>query len=107
MINDPGVRLFLMKNLTRNKKGGYQFKMNLPALHKHYPDILAAVEGEHPFDGDVLFIRGGLSKHMVDGDETLIKELFPEAVIETIEGAGHWVHADAPEELFRMVKGFL
>ncbi len=106
-IDDSGVRLFLMKNLTRDKNGGYRFKMNLPALHKHYPDILDAVEGDHPFEGPTLFIRGGTSKHMVDGDKKLITDLFPKAKIETIKNAGHWVHADMPDELLGLVRNFL
>ena len=96
-----------MKNLSRDKEGGYRFKMNLPVLYNHYDDILAAVHGNDPFEGDTLFIRGGKSKHMEDGDEAGIKTLFPEAVIETIDGAGHWVHADAPGELLGIVKRFL
>ncbi|MEO1261504.1 MAG: alpha/beta fold hydrolase [Bacteroidota bacterium] len=106
-IDDPGVRLFLMKNLTRDKKGGYRFKMNLPVLHRHYPDILAGIESDHSFDGPTLFIRGGQSKHMQDDDDILINELFPEAVIATIKDAGHWVHADRPDELLALIKNFI
>ena len=106
-IEEEDVRLFLMKNLNRRKEGGYEFKMNLPVLRKHYDDVLAAVEGEHPFEGPALFIRGGRSKHIVDGDEILIKKLFPNARIETIERAGHWVHADAPVQLLKLVQKFL
>ncbi|MCB0521864.1 MAG: alpha/beta fold hydrolase [Saprospiraceae bacterium] len=106
-IKEPDVRLFLMKNLSRKKEGGYEFKMSLPALYKHYDNILAAVSGEHPFEGPSLFIRGGRSRHMEDGDEVLIKKLFPQAIIETVAGAGHWVHAEKPEELLKLVGKFL
>lgn len=106
-IHAEDVRLFLMKNLTRKAEGGFEFKMNLPVLWKHYPDILAAVDGE-PFEGEALFIRGGHSKHVVlPEDEGMIKNLFPNAEINTVEGAGHWVHAERPGELLGMVKGFL
>ncbi len=106
-IEEEDVRLFLMKNLTRRKEGGYEFKMNLPVLREHYDDVLAAVEGEHPFEGPALFIRGGRSKHVVEGDEVLIKKLFPNATIETIDRAGHWVHADAPVQLLKIIQKFL
>ena len=67
----------------------------------------AAVDGE-PFEGEALFIRGGRSKHVVlPDDEGLIKTLFPKAEIKTVEGAGHWVHAEKPEELLGLVRGFL
>lgn len=106
-IDDAGVRLFLMKNLSREKDGGYKFKMNLPILYKHYDEILAPVIGDDSFDGETLFIRGGKSKHMENGDAVGINELFSNAIIETLPGAGHWVHADAPDELLGLVKRFL
>lgn len=105
-IGNAAVRQFLLKNLSRRKNGGYEFKMNLPVLYEQYGNILEAVQGE-PFTNPALFIRGGNSNHMVPGDEVLIKELFPEAVIETIEGTGHWVHAEKPAELLGLVRDFL
>ena len=36
-----------------------------------------------------------------------IKSLFPNAVIKHIDGAGHWVHADKPHELFNVLKEFI
>lgn len=107
LIEEEDIRFFLMKNLTRRKDGGYEFKINLPVLYKHYEDILAAVEGDHPFEGPSLFIRGGRSRHIQTGDEVMIQQLFPKAVIKTIEKAGHWVHADAPGELLSLLKEFL
>lgn len=107
LIHEEDIRLFLMKNLTRRKEGGYELKINLPVLHKHYEDVLAAVSGDHPYEGPALFIKGGRSRHMQPGDEVLIKQLFPAAVIETIGHAGHWVHAEAPGDLLELVKNFL
>ncbi|MEY3367568.1 MAG: hypothetical protein RI973_723 [Bacteroidota bacterium] len=106
-IREEDVRLFLMKNLTRSKEGGYEFKMNLPVLQRNYDHILAAVEGDQPFEGPALFIRGGRSRHIIDADEADILRLFPHARMATIEHAGHWVHADAPAELLALIQGFL
>ncbi|TAK43495.1 MAG: alpha/beta fold hydrolase [Saprospiraceae bacterium] len=105
-IDSEPVRQFLLKNLSRRKNGGYELKMNLPVLYEHYDDILAAVEGE-PFLKPTLFIRGGRSHHIEAGDGILIHQLFPDATIETIENAGHWVHAEQPAELLRLVREFL
>jgi pimeloyl-ACP methyl ester carboxylesterase len=33
--------------------------------------------------------------------------LFPAARIETVAGAGHWVHADAPEAVAALVADFM
>lgn len=106
-IKDYGERQFLLKNLTRKKEGGFQFKMNLSIIHQHYPQILAAIENEEIFEKSSLFIKGGISKHILEGDEEKIFEIFPNARIETIEGAGHWVHADKPQELHSLIKTFL
>ncbi|MEL6867830.1 MAG: alpha/beta fold hydrolase, partial [Bacteroidota bacterium] len=42
-IEDVGVRQFLLKNLSRQKEGGYQWKMNLPVLYKEYDRVFEAV----------------------------------------------------------------
>jgi len=105
-IADTGTRQFLLKNITRTETGTYTWKMNLPVLWEHFQDILAPVSGG-PFDKPTLFIRGGNSNYIRPEDEPLIHSLFPQATIVTLEGAGHWVHADKPEELVAAVEAFL
>ena len=106
-IPQRGVRQFLLKNLTRTKDGGYAWKMNLPVIHRHYPDILANVRPSEPFSGPTLFIRGGKSDYVTDADWPAAQALFPNAQLETVDGAGHWVHAERPEVLYTLVKAFL
>ncbi|MEM6318342.1 MAG: alpha/beta fold hydrolase [Bacteroidota bacterium] len=106
-ITDVGIRQFLLKNLTRTKTSGYEWKMNLAAIHKNYPNILAAIDSEETFDGTSLFIRGGESDYIEDADWPMIKGLFSQAKLATVEKAGHWVHAAAPTELLDLVNDFL
>jgi pimeloyl-ACP methyl ester carboxylesterase len=103
---EPAVRQFLLKNLTRNPDGAFTWKMNLPVLWRHYRDILAPVDGR-PFNGPALFVRGSLSNYISEEDFPLIRELFPQARIETVADAGHWVHADKPQELLALLQDFL
>lgn len=105
-VPDFGTRQFLLKNITRNADGTFAWKMNLPVLWEAYPDILAGVQGE-PFDKPTLFIRGSRSNYVQDEDFPLIRHLFPQAHVVTIEGAGHWVHADKPAELLAVLREFL
>ncbi|MCS6929422.1 MAG: alpha/beta fold hydrolase [Saprospiraceae bacterium] len=105
-IPEAHVRQFLLKNLTRNPDGSFAWKMNLPVLWAHYAYILAPVEGE-PFRKPTLFIRGGQSEYLSEEDLPSIKTLFPRARLETVEGAGHWVHADKPQELLSLLSAFL
>ncbi len=105
-IPDTAVRQFLLKNLTRHSDGSFAWKMNLPVLWKYYSDILSAVNGV-PFAKPALFVRGGNSNYIRPDDEAVIRQLFPRAQIETIVGAGHWVHADKPQELLALLRSFL
>lgn len=103
---DSGVVQFLMKNLSRSKEGLFEWKMNLAAIYRHYSDILAPVEGD-PFGKPTLFIRGENSGYIQDSDWPDIRKLFPEASLETVAGAGHWVHAEKPAELMALLSAFL
>lgn len=104
---EEGTILFLMKNLSRTRDGGFEWKMNFQAIYNHYQDILDTVKGDHPFEGETLFIRGEHSKYILDEDWDSILQLFPNAELKTIRNAGHWVHADQPEALLDAVKQFL
>lgn len=105
-ISDFGTRQFLLKNITREDNGKFTWKMNLPVLWKHYQDILAAVTGA-PFEKPTLFVRGSRSNYVKDSEWEKAKLLFPNAQLVTIEGAGHWVHADKPKELLEVLRAFL
>lgn len=105
-IPDHGTRQFLLKNITREENGSFSWKMNLNALWKNYPNILAAVSGE-PYRKPALFVRGGRSDYVKDAEIPHIKALFPLAEVVTIPDAGHWVHADKPAELMQVLEGFL
>lgn len=106
-IPDAGVRQFLLKNLTRDKSNGYRWKMNLPVIYENYNDILRAIEPDVHFERKTLFIRGGKSNYIRDQDIPVIKSKYPSAKVTTIEKAGHWVHAEAPEAFLQAVQAFL
>ena len=107
-ISDGSIRLFLMKNLSRDKKsGGYRWKMNLPLLIKHYDDILAGISLSEVIDTHTLIIRGGQSAYILDEDIPEISSHFSDVDIKTVVDAGHWVHADHPDELLSLVRSFI
>ena len=49
----------------------------------------------------------GYISHGVGKDEPAIHRLFPKAEIRRIAGAGHWVHAEAPDAFLDLVTPFL
>ncbi len=105
-IKDGGTLQFLLKNITRDADGKYTWKMNLDTLHRDYANILAPVEGP-PFEKPALFIRGGNSDYIRDEEWPNVLRLFPNAQLATIDGAGHWVHADKPAELVETIRQFI
>lgn len=105
----PGLALrrFLLKNLGRDSAGAFFWKLNLRGLADNYWQLGQPVSGSGPFLKPALFIRGGQSNYINASDEPLIRDWFPAAAIKTIPAAGHWVHADQPEEFLRLVLDFL
>jgi len=106
-IPDKLLRLFLLKNLKRDEEGGFHWQVNIKALATHYDKIWAGIEQGRVYKKDTLFIRGGESSLVLDEDMPALKTMFPGVILETIEGAGHWLHTDKPEETLKIVREFL
>ncbi len=106
-IDNVGVRMFLLKNLKRKDGGGFAWKMNLSMLSEAVNHVIDETAIPHPINVDTLFIRGGMSNYILEEDSYGINEKFPLSSIETIEGAGHWVHAEKPTELLELVNEFI
>jgi pimeloyl-ACP methyl ester carboxylesterase len=98
---------FLMKNLSRTRTGGYQWKFSLENLKRAYTDILQPIHSDNEYEGPVLFVKGGSSQYINNEHLEVINRYFPEYRLETIENAGHWVHADQPEALLHLIRTFL
>lgn len=106
-IPDIGTRLFLLKNLYWKSKEKLSLRLNLPVLANAANDIGLALSKDIRFDKPTLFINGGNSGYITPEDFPLIKEHFPNSKIETIPGAGHWVHAEKMTDFFKVVTHFL
>jgi len=106
-LSHPQTRQFLLTNVQRDANGRFGWRIDLGALRAGYPDIMAAIESETVYDGPALFVRGELSAYITYDDQAAIRRLFPRARIQTLPGAGHWVHAEQPQQLARIVREFL
>ncbi|MEM1356561.1 MAG: alpha/beta fold hydrolase [Bacteroidota bacterium] len=107
-VSDPGIQLFLLKNLTRNPEGGFRWRMNLPVIKANYDKLIGPVGNlGDSYEAPALFLRGGNSGYVKDEDFDFIQALFPAARLTTVAGAGHWVHAEKPTELMEAVDAFL
>ncbi len=105
--NDPSTIQFLMKNLSRTPEGGFEWKANMPVIIDAYYHLMEEVTPLAAFQGPVLFVKGEKSRYISMDDLPPIHDLFPHAALVTIPGAGHWVHADAPEPFTRAIRDFL
>ena len=105
-VGNLGTRQFLLKNLYRKEDNSFAWRINLEVLAAQLPAVGEATIGE-PFLKPTLFIRGGKSNYITPDDKLHgIPALFPNSEVATVVDAGHWVHAEKPEEIFEMVKAF-
>lgn len=105
-ITDFGVLQFLLKNIYWTEREKLDFRFNLHVLYREIEEILEAVPPGR-VNVNTLFIRGEKSNYILEDDYEKIKEQFPNSKIETIKGAGHWVHAEKPKEFYEMISGFI
>jgi pimeloyl-ACP methyl ester carboxylesterase len=106
------VRQFLIKSIDRQKNGTYKWKLNIDAISNYLPEIMKGIDIEKYASAvnptmPVLFVKGELSEYIPESDFEAIKILYPQAKIETIFDAGHWIHAEKPEAFLGVLKNFL
>jgi pimeloyl-ACP methyl ester carboxylesterase len=106
-VPEFGVRQFLLKNLYRTDAGTFGWRMNLPVLNEKIENIGEGLPAHFRSDKPTLFIRGEHSNYIRETDFPLIREHFPNSALETIAGAGHWVHAEKPADLLEKVLNFI
>lgn len=105
-ITDPGIRAFLLQNLGQDDEG-LKWQVNLNAIENGLPNLLGFPNDiGAPYEGPSLFLRGGASDFVEDKHLPVIDSLFPMASHADIQGAGHWVHAEKPEDVIRQIGNF-
>lgn len=101
------VRQFLLKNLYRNEQGQFAWRLNLPVIERELHGIGEELTNPRIVTEPTLFMRGSESPYILDEDISTIKRIFPNAQIETIQGAGHWVQAEQPAEFVQTLTKFI
>jgi pimeloyl-ACP methyl ester carboxylesterase len=105
-VSDASVRAFLLQSLVISPEGN-RWELNLDGLEGNMSEIVGFPEISGQFDGPCLFLRGGVSDYVLDRHRPAIEALFPCAEIESLDGAGHWLHAEAPRAFLASVGAFL
>lgn len=106
-ISDFGTKQFLLKNIYWKENGKMDWRFNLDVIVEKIENVGLNILPVNSVDVPALFIRGEKSEYILEEDINAIQELFPRSMVETIAGAGHWVHAEKPKEFFDAVMNFV
>ncbi|MDG1440135.1 MAG: alpha/beta fold hydrolase [Flavobacteriales bacterium] len=105
-VKEIGVQQFLLKNLFWVEKGKLEWRMNLKIIEKNILKILEEITIENS-KTPTFFLRGEKSNYIPEEDFKNILNKFPNGKIATIKKVGHWLHAENPDEFFRLVTEFM
>jgi len=105
-VAEPAVRSFLLKNLAKQPQG-YGWRMNLATLHNSYPKLVSGNRADGCFRGKTLFLKGANSNYIEAQHRGQILSLFPSAQVKVVADTGHWLHADKPDLVARLLLRFL
>lgn len=83
------------------------WRLNLKVLAREMPAILGFPAFSASFSDPTLFLSGGQSEYVTRQHRSEIKRLFPAALFLKIPGAGHWLHAEKPQEFIATVRHWL
>ncbi|MGE5269488.1 MAG: alpha/beta fold hydrolase [Thiohalocapsa sp.] len=111
-IPDPAERAFLLQNLvfdTGVAEGRPRWRANLAAIAQAMPALTGfpSFPASARYDGPALFVAGGRSDYLRSEHESEIRRRFPAARIAHIAEAGHWLHAEQPQQFLDLVTRFL
>lgn len=106
-IPQNATRQFILKNLYRKTKTTFDWRLNLQSISNNMDLIFAGIESEESYDKPALFIKGERSDYIKEEHLPFIEKLFPNYELQSIKGAGHWIHVDAPDEVCTLFSNFL
>ncbi|MBI1267194.1 MAG: alpha/beta fold hydrolase [Cryomorphaceae bacterium] len=106
ILTDDDTIFFMLKNLYWKTPGQLDWRFNVSVLSKTIADITDD-GGQQICLVDTLFVRGLNSNYITDEDQIYLDHYFPHNQLSSIDGAGHWLHAEAPDKFFEIVHGFL
>mmetsp|Transcript_22346 Transcript_22346/g.53162 ORF Transcript_22346/g.53162 Transcript_22346/m.53162 type:complete len:462 (-) Transcript_22346:1918-3303(-) len=112
-IPDPALRAFVLTNFDSMTN---QWKIPIATIVQELKQIAGFdltttsspdFNSSLTYDGDVFIINGGQSRFVRHAYMDQIASYFPNHMLTTIRGSGHWVHAEAPDDLVALLKRYL
>ena len=106
-IPEDQLRAFLLHNLAR-QPDGWAWRVNWSAIQDNMNELVGfdALPEEWSTDLPTLFLRGANSGYVGETEVEVIERHFNRARVVTIEGAGHWLHAEKPDAFYAEASRF-
>lgn len=98
---------FLMKNFYLNSHKKFESLINIPAIQKNIDVILGEVTIKNKVLNHSLIMKGGDSEYFNIDDFDNIKTKFPNIGLSVIDNTTHWLHAEKPNEFYKITDSFL
>jgi len=113
-LGSPDLVMFLLKSIYIDKETKqFKCRVNVEVLYDSLDEVISGMNYRWIDDRipilsyPVLFIRGEKSNYLSEEDIKMVKEIYPEAQIETIPNAGHWLHAEQPRLFMEALEKFI
>ncbi len=106
-VDSRPTRLFLATNLVRDEQGIMGVRVGLDEIQRGYEAIIGEPDGDSPFEGATLVLRGADSHYVSDDMLPALREVLPRARLVTLKNAGHWLHADQPDAFQQAIDAFI
>ena len=109
-LPDLSMQQFLLKNIYWSTPEQLAWRFNFQAIAQNIEEVGEEIFISKVFtrkDFEVLLIRGQYSSYILDEDIPGIQAHFPDLELETIQAAGHWVHADQPQNFLSVLHKYL
>lgn len=98
---------FCQKNIRSLAPGRLAWKPNLQVLSDALPQLGEPLPTAHRFSKPTLFLRGQHSPYCPEDAWPAVKNIFQNALLQTVPEAGHWIHYDNPTEFLTTSVAFL
>jgi len=105
-VPEPNIRGFLLQNL-RFGTSPPQWRLALAELAAGMPEIEAFPAFTTRYEGPTLVLNGGRSGYIRAAHHAAFRALFPAARFATLPEAGHWLHAEQPDQFLALIEPFL
>jgi esterase len=105
-------RGFILKNLERSADNSFVWRINALSLFNNIGKIMEGIDRKADLNQQItgfpiIFLKGEYSEYLPSGDFSDIQKVFPATEFIVVPGAGHWIHADRPDEVIRNLRRLL